>query len=640
MKLLAELILLPPLLGFAVLVVAGRSLPRRTCEVLATLSVVASFMAALAAWIVFQNGPGGRLVIILARWFAAANINASMDVLIDPLSLTMAVMVTFVASIIHIHSIGYMRGEEGYLRYFAALNLFVFSMLVITLADNLLFLFLGWEGVGFCSYSLIGHWRGETFRGMAGQKAFLLTRIGDIGFVAALAILAATTATFSISGLNAMPYNLPQSTLAILGFLFLFAATGKSAQLPLLVWLPDAMAGPTPVSALIHAATMVTAGVYLLMRLFPLISASPMVMLTVAVVGALTAFWGCLAALGQRDLKRILAWSTISQVGYMLLALGCGDLAGSMFHLLAHAFFKSLLFLAAGCLIQTLHEEQDILKMGGFARKAAPAVFCLFLIGSLALAAIPPTSGFFSKGRILEDVIRHAGPSSPIYEVLFILAALGAVLTALYTFRMIFLAFSGKPVQSPRHEPAALPPIMTRILWPLALLALCAGLLNLPFGPRGHGWLDGLLAGIPGVEPLPGRESGFFAELIDLGAGVAGFVLAWLLYAPRRRPAGSALARREDTVFGITRGGLGLDALYRAVFARPYGVLARILWKGVDNGVIDGAVMGSGRMMTAGSAALRPLSTGKLSLYLAVLAGTLALILVTLATGLALGVHV
>jgi len=627
MKPLADLILLAPLLGFAVLVIAGRSLPRRTCEALATLSVIASFGAALAAWIIF---PGGRVLITLARWFAAGNINASMDVLLDPLSLTMAVMVTFVAAIIHIHSIGYMRGEEGYLRYFAALNLFVFSMLVIVLADNLLFLFLGWEGVGFCSYSLIGHWRGETFRGLAGQKAFLLTRIGDVGFVAALALLAANATTFSISGLGAMAQTMPQNMLLALGFLFLFAATGKSAQLPLLVWLPDAMAGPTPVSALIHAATMVTAGVYLLMRLFPMIAASPTVMLAIAVVGTLTAFWGCLAALGQRDLKRILAWSTISQVGYMLLALGCGDLAGSMFHLLAHAFFKSLLFLAAGCLIQTLHEEQDILKMGSFARKAAPAIFWLFLAGSLALAAIPPTSGFFSKGRVLEDVMSHGGTA---YHVLFVLAALGAWLTAFYTFRMAFLAFSGKPIEAPKHKPAVLPRSMTLVLWPLALLALAAGLLNLPFGPRGHGWLDTLLAGLPGVPPLSGHESGHWAEIIDLGAGVAGFSLAWLLYAPGRRPAAAALTHREDGVFGVTRGGLGLDALYRFVFAKPYRALSRILWKGVDNGLIDGAVMGSGRVMALGSATVRPLSTGKRSLYLAVLAGTLALILVALALG-------
>jgi len=632
--LLAKLILLPPLLGFAALMIAGRNLPRRTCEVLACLAVVASFASALAAWIVF---PGGRIVLHLADWFSAGGVTASMDVLLDRLSLAMAVMVTFVSAIIHIHSVWYMRGEEGYLRYFAALNLFVFSMLVIVLADNLLFLFLGWEGVGFCSYSLIGHWRGETFRGVAGQKAFLLTRIGDVAFVAAMAILVSGVGTLSIAGLDSIAPTLTQGMVVALGLLFLFAATGKSAQLPLLVWLPDAMAGPTPVSALIHAATMVTAGVYLLMRLFPLIAASPTVMLAVALVGGLTAFFGCLAAMGQRDLKRILAWSTISQVGYMLLALGCGDLTGSMFHLLSHAFFKSLLFLGAGCLIQTLHEEQDILHMGGFARKAAPAIFWLFLIGSLALAAIPPTSGFFSKGRVIEAVMHHDGA---VYHVLFILASLGAVLTAFYTFRMVFLAFFGEPIAPMKHSPARLPKGMTRVLWPLAVLALGAGLLNLPLGGA-RGWLDTILAGIPGAAPalpeasgMAAHESGFSAELIDLAAGALGFVLAWFFYAPGRRPDAGVLGAREDGALpGILRSGLGLDALYNALFAKPYAALARVLWKGVDAGIIDGAVMGSGRVMIAGSDAVRPMSTGKLSLYLAVLAAGLTLLLVVLALG-------
>ena len=628
MKILAFLILAPPLFGGLTLALTGRNLPRRTCEVLASLSILASFFAALAAWFTFS---GGREVLSLARWFSAGPVTASMDVLLDPLALTMAVMVTFVSFIIHVHSIWYMRGEEGYVRFFCYLNLFVFSMLVIVLADNLLFLFLGWEGVGFCSYALIGHWYHEEFRGKAGQKAFILTRIGDVAFVAAMAVLVSTLGTLSIAQIDAQSVTLSAGMALGLSLLFLFAAAGKSAQLPLLVWLPDAMAGPTPVSALIHAATMVTAGVYLLMRLFPVVAVSPDAMLMVAMVGGLTAFMGCLAALGQRDIKRILAWSTISQVGYMLLALGAGDVTGSMFHLLCHAFFKSLLFLGAGCIIQVLHEEQDILNMGGFLRKARPEIFWLFLIGALDLASLPPTAGFFSKGRVLEAVLAQPGMA---YQGLFILAACGAVLTSFYTFRLVFLAFWGDPVKPMHHEPAQLPTGMARVLWPLAALALGAGIINLPGTWDVSGWLARTLDGIPGVVQPPHGEHGGTAELIDLAAGFGGLALAWFFYAPKRRPDPQILVAREDGMLGVFRSGLGLDALYNAVFARPYRALSGVLWKGVDAGLIDGAVMGSGRMFAYASELVRPLATGRISLYLIMLAAGLAALLAALAAGI------
>lgn len=628
MKILAFLILAPPLFGGLTLALTGRNLPRRTCEVLASLTILASFVAAVTAWFTF---PGGREVLSLARWFSAGPVTASMDVLLDPLALTMAVMVTFVSFIIHVHSIWYMRGEEGYVRFFCYLNLFVFSMLVIVLADNLLFLFLGWEGVGFCSYALIGHWYHEEFRGKAGQKAFILTRIGDVAFVAAMAVLVSTLGTLSIAQIDAQSVTLSAGMALGLSLLFLFAAAGKSAQLPLLVWLPDAMAGPTPVSALIHAATMVTAGVYLLMRLFPVVAVSPDAMLMVAMVGGLTAFMGCLAALGQRDIKRILAWSTISQVGYMLLALGAGDVTGSMFHLLCHAFFKSLLFLGAGCIIQVLHEEQDILNMGGFLRKARPEIFWLFLIGALDLASLPPTAGFFSKGRVLEAVLAQPGMA---YQGLFILAACGAVLTSFYTFRLVFLAFWGDPVKPMHHEPAQLPTGMARVLWPLAALALGAGIINLPGTWDVSGWLARTLDGIPGVVQPPHGEHGGTAELIDLAAGFGGLALAWFFYAPKRRPDPQILVAREDGMLGVFRSGLGLDALYNAVFARPYRAFSGVLWKGVDAGLIDGAVMGSGRIFAYASELVRPLATGRISLYLIMLAAGLAALLAALAAGI------
>jgi NADH-quinone oxidoreductase subunit L len=622
-KTLAFLTLAAPLMGGLTLMLAGRSLPRRTCEAVACLSIWASFVAALSAWLTF---PGGREVLTLAPWFSAGPVTASFSVLLDPLALIMSVMVTFVSGIIHVHSVWYMRGEEGYVRFFCYMNLFVFSMLTIVLADNLLFLFLGWEGVGFCSFALIGHWYRESFRGLAGQKAFILTRIGDVAFVAAMALLVTNMGTLSLSVVDERAITLSANGALVLGLLFLFAATGKSAQLPLLVWLPDAMAGPTPVSALIHAATMVTAGVYLLMRLFPLLVVSPEAMLAVAVVGGLTAFWGCLAAMSQRDIKRILAWSTISQVGYMLLALGAGDVPGSMFHLLCHAFFKSLLFLAAGCVIQVLHEEQDVLNMGGFLRKARPEIFWLLLIGALDLASIPPTAGFFSKGRVLESVLSQPGQ---VYQMLFILAAAGAVITSFYTFRLVLLAFFGEPAKPFTHHPAVLPTGMARVLWPLAALALTAGLMNLP----GSGWLDHALASVPGASPSHHTPHGSTAEFVDMAAGLIGFALAWLLYAPSRRPSPTSLIAREDGPLGVFRGGLGLDALYRAVFARPYQALATVIWKGVDWGVVDATAMGSGRVFAWASQRVRPLSNGKLTLYLTMLVAGLAVLAAVLAGG-------
>jgi len=613
MKTLALLTLAPPLLGGVILAVAGRDLPRRTCEVLACLTVLASFAASVAAWLLF---PGGREVVHLAPWFQAGMVTAAIDVLYDPMSLIMGMMVTGVSLVIHVHSVFYMRGDDGYVRFFCHLNLFVFSMLAITLADNLLFLFLGWEGVGYCSFALIGHWNQETFRGLAGQKAFLYTRIGDVAYVAAMAVLATSVGTLSIESIDARAAELSPHLATTLGLLFLFAATGKSAQLPLLVWLPDAMAGPTPVSALIHAATMVTAGVYLLMRLFPLAAASPDVLLAMAVVGGLTAFMGCLAALGQRDIKRVLAWSTISQVGYMLLALGAGDVTGSMFHLLAHAFFKALLFLAAGCAIQVLHEEQDLLNMGGMLRRAAPNVFRLFTVGALCLAALPPTSGYYSKGRILEAVL---GQNGPVYGLLFVLAGLGALITAFYTFRMLILAFWGKPVTPLHHEPARLPAPMTGVLWPLAVLALGAGV--------GGGPLAQALSGVPGVSALPHTGYAFWVEMGDAAAGFMGLTMAWLLYAPSRRPSPRQLAAREDGVFGVFRAGLGLDALYTTCFAWPYRALSGVLWRGVDRGLVDGALTGLGGLFARASERARPLATGSLSLYLSLLAAGLALLL-------------
>jgi len=627
-----SLLLALPLLGSAILALAGGRLSRRLVETLACAAVIGAFLAAATA---LAGSWGETKIVPLFPWFAAGGFTASMDVLYDPLSGIMAVMVTFVSSIIHIHSVGYMRGDESYVRYFCYLNLFVFFMLVITLADNIVFLFMGWEGVGFCSYALIGFWFADAERTLAGRKAFIMTRIGDVGFLVAIALFFATLGVLSISGITAQASAgsaISGATATILGLLLLWAAVGKSAQLPLLVWLPDAMAGPTPVSALIHAATMVTAGVYLLMRLYPVLALSPVALAAVGAVGAVTALFASFSALAQRDIKRILAWSTISQVGYMFLGIAAGDLCGSMFHLLSHAFFKSLLFMCAGCVIQALHEEHDIFRMGSRVRTAMPPVFLLFFLGALALAAVPPASGYFSKGRILYAALSHGGGLFTLY---WAMGSLAAILTALYTFRLVFVAFFGDPVFPPKtQEIERLPRFMIHVLWPLGFLALTAGVMNLPGSFAGAEWLSHTLRTVPGAEIEFHGVSEMAVSLADAGFCAVGLFLAWMLYGPKAAPGRRGPADPERPLHLALRSGFGLDALYRKAAVAPYLALSGFLRRVVDEGIVDAAFMGQGVLMAKTSQAARKLATGRTSTYLLTfLLGLAAICAVLLAKG-------
>ncbi len=624
-----SLLLALPLFGALVLALLGRRLSRPMVERLACAAIIAAFIAALTA---LAGAWGETRLVPLFPWFSAGGFSASMDVLYDPLSGIMAVMVTFVSAIIHIHSVGYMRGDESYARYFCYLNLFVFFMLVITLADNLAFLFLGWEGVGFCSYALIGFWFADAERTLAGRKAFVMTRIGDVGFLIAMALFFATLGTLSLSGIIASVSALSVGTATALGLLLLWAAVGKSAQLPLLVWLPDAMAGPTPVSALIHAATMVTAGVYLLMRLFPVLALSQAALAAVGAVGAVTALFASFSALGQRDIKRILAWSTISQVGYMFLGIAAGDLCGGMFHLLAHAFFKSLLFMGAGCVIQALHEEHDIFRMGSRVRTAMPPVFLLFFLGALALAAVPPASGYFSKGRILYATLSHGGGLFTLY---WAMGSLAAILTALYTFRLVFVAFFGDPAFPPKTwdiEP--LPRFMIHVLWPLGALALLAGGLNLPGNFSGAEWLSHALRTVPGADAEFHGVSELAVSLADAGFCAVGLFLAWMLYGPRTAPGRRGPADPERFAHRMLRSGFGLDALYRKTVLTPFLALSGFMRRVVDEGAVDAAFMSQGVLWARTSMAARRLATGRTSTYLLTfLLGLAAICAVLLAKG-------
>ena len=591
-----------PLAGAIFNAVAGRRSPRMLVNLVACGSILGALaMSVVGAWLGPESQP-----VELFTWINVSDFSTSMSVLYDATAVVMALMVTFVSGIIHIYSTAFMRDDPGYVRYFVYLNLFVFAMLVITLADSLVFVYLGWEGVGFCSYALIGFWYTDPANTAAGRKAFLVTRIGDVGFLIGLAVVFTSIHSFSIHYLVSNTQAIGLGTATLMGLLFLWAALGKSAQLPLTVWLPDAMAGPTPVSALIHAATMVTAGAYLLIRLFPVISLSKTALLIIAIIGAVSTLYSGLAALFQRDIKKILAYSTISQVSYMFMAVGAGDIVGGLFLLLSHAFFKALLFLAAGVVIQSLAEEHDIFKMGNL-RKLLPGVSWLFLIGSLCLSAFPLIGGFFSKDRILIALFMQP---DHIYKLLWFLAILGAALTPLYSMRLYFVAFSQRPDGRSADEIRPVPKIMVRILWPLALLALFDGLLNLPFGP-GKRWLANYLAGVPGAVVDLGVPASTTLYMGVMDALLVVGVVTWSYFL--FKPPLTSLFR--PWVQDMMQAGFYLDRIYQWLLAEPYGRVSAFLWRRVDEGW--GRALGLGATgLGSVSLALGAWNNGRLSWYL------------------------
>jgi len=616
MKALLTLILLLPLLGGILNATLGRYLPRRLVASMASGAVWGSCICTLLAFAAYDR----PVTVELASWLVDFDFSSPITLYLDPLSLVMTLMITFVCGLIHLYSIGYVAEERSHVRYFALLNLFVFAMLTLILAENLPLLYLGWEGVGFCSYALIGFWYEKEENATAGRKAFITTRIGDTAFGIGIVWCFQLFQTESITQINQLGFLLPTGVLTALGLLFLAGASGKSAQVPFMVWLPDAMAGPTPVSALIHAATMVTAGVYLMARMAPLFSLAPTVMATTAVIGGVTAFYGASCALAQRDLKRILAYSTISQIGFLMLGIGSGAITAATFHLLVHAFFKALLFLGAGCVITALHHEQDIFRMGGLARRL-PHTFWPFLIGAACLAGIPLTGGFFSKDTILAALWAKGGL---LYGGLFALGLLTALLTSFYTFRLVYLVFAGATGPLPH----AVPRVMEWTLLPLAVLALCGGLLHLP-AYLGDGWLGSFLA--TGLRDGAGQVS-HTEELVLQGIAaslaLAGLGLAHWRYGGSRRVvwiAAAAAAPTRLTAFLLH--GWYVDDLYRLLLIRPFDRLADLLWRRVDAGIIDGSLDRLANGLGHTGQGLGRWATGRVSVYLASFAAGLALLL-------------
>lgn len=592
------LLILLPLAGGIINACFGCRMPRQLVALLANGSIAASFIVAVSCW---SLGAGSGTQVTLFTWLNSAELTADIGLLFDPLSASMTLMVTGVASLIHIYAAGYMEHEQDQARFFALLNLFVFAMLCIILADNLLLLFLGWEGVGFCSYGLIGFWYEKSENALAGRKAFIVTRVGDLFFTVALLWLFALLGTVNIADINLRATELDPVLLTPLVLLLLGGACGKSAQLPLMTWLPDAMAGPTPVSALIHAATMVTAGVYLLCRMFPLVSLSSTGMAVIACVGALTALYAASCAVAQREIKRVLAYSTMSQIGYMFLAVGVGSVTAAINHLLVHAFFKALLFMGAGAVIHLAGDENDIFKMGGL-RKKNPLLFVLFLIGILCLAGAPLSGGFFSKDAILMTAfVRGDGLSASLWGI----GVFTAGLTSFYSFRLLYLVFFGEyRGQKSAHH---LSPLLIWTLPPLALLGLFGGLFNLPHLYGGHEMLSQWL-GEASAPLLPLATELGLLVLMALFF-VAGWLPAHLCYRNFR-------GEDETSWRRFLLAGWRFDGLYELIILRPYRSIANFCWIAGDRGLIDGVVEGIGRAFLHWGGYFRQLANGQVSFYL------------------------
>ncbi len=617
----AWLVLVFPFAGSLLLGLAGRRMSPRAVGLVACGSVGLAFLFSLLLFKVFIALPPREAVIetVLFPWIGAGEFRTEIGFLLDPLSMIMLLVVTGVGFLIHLYAVGYMRGERDYPRFFAYLTLFMGMMLTVVLANNYLLLFLGWEGVGLCSYLLIGFWFEKPAAATAGRKAFIVNRVGDAGFLLGLFLLSSLFGSLRFTEVFAKtPDLLPASSglITAVTLLLFVGAVGKSAQFPLHVWLPDAMEGPTPVSALIHAATMVTAGVYMVARSWPLYIEAPLTREVIAGIGVLTAFFAATIALTQNDIKRVIAYSTISQLGYMFVGLGVGSDFGAMFHLTTHAFFKALLFLGAGSVIHALHGEQDIRRMGGLFRHL-PVTAVTFLLGALANAGVPPLSGFFSKDEILAEAFASG------HTVVGVIALLTTFLTALYMFRLFFLVFAGESrvVPAPSREAGSSlhePPWSMRI--PLLLLAaatLLGGLLSslLPFPVSRLG-----------VEGNGGKGWEIPVETLSMGLALLGIGAAFLLYRWRMEWAG-LLARRFRGLYHLLLNKYWVDELYRAFCVEPFtrwAIRFRDLW---DGRVIDGAVNGLAAAVEQGALTLRRAQSGYVLNYIAaVVAGSVAIV--------------
>ncbi|GGC30562.1 NADH-quinone oxidoreductase subunit L [Parapedobacter defluvii] len=615
------LIPLLPLIGFLVNGLGRNVLPKSLVGVVGCGVVLISFLLSCGVFSTIytlrQAGESATFTQPVFDWIGAGSAQVSLSFLVDPLSAAMLLIVTGIGFLIHVYSIGYMQHDAGFAKFFAYLNLFIFFMLLLVLGSNYIVMFIGWEGVGLCSYLLIGFWFKNSSYASAAKKAFVMNRIGDLGFLIAVFAIFATFGTFEFAGIFPQAANMTMgdTTLLLITLLLFVAATGKSAQIPLFTWLPDAMAGPTPVSALIHAATMVTAGIYMIARSNILFTLSPITLQIVAAIGICTALLAAAIAVTQNDIKKVLAYSTVSQLGYMFLGLGVGAFTGAFFHVITHAFFKALLFLGAGSVIHAMSDEQDMRNMGGL-KKHLPVTYLTMLIGTVAIAGIPPLSGFFSKDEILAHAFAHS-------KVLWVLGFMGALFTAFYMFRMLFLTFFGQfrgtsAQASHLHES---PPTMTVPLVVLAVLAALGGFLNVPAALGGQHALANFLAPVfaESVEKVGEAHLEHSTEYVLMGiSALAAIVMAVVAY---RQYVSKAVVPVADDV---PRSGLSrlsyrkfyVDELYDTLIVRPLNALSVFFYRKVDRGGIDGVVNGLGSATGKSGKGIRLLQSGNVGFYI------------------------
>jgi NADH-quinone oxidoreductase subunit L len=642
------LIPLLPFIGFLLNGTLGRKLPRGAVATIALLFTLAPALIVADLWI-FMKSAGAPLSLSIssAPWLAVTGFQVNFAFAVDHLTLIMLGVITGVGFLIHIYSVGYMAHEEGYWRFFAYLNLFMFFMLVLVLSSSFLLLFVGWEGVGLASYLLIGFYFTKDSAAAAGKKAFIVNRIGDFGFLLAMFLLIAHFGSLDFgtvfAGISASPVT--GGFFTAIALLLFVGATGKSAQIPLYIWLPDAMEGPTPVSALIHAATMVTAGVYMVARCHVLFDRSPFTLSVIAIIGAATAIFAATIGMVQHDIKRVLAYSTVSQLGYMFLGCGVAAYSAGIFHLMTHAFFKALLFLAAGSVIHALSGEQDMRVMGGL-RKRIPITFWTMTAGVFAIAGIPPLSGFFSKDEILYQA--YISPN-PLGKALWGVGVLTAGLTSFYMFRLWFKTFFGVPrfeehtahechapihasktstlveEAAPDHAPGVheSPLLMTVPLMVLAVLAVIGGWVGIPLALGGHNEFEHFLSTVFGVASGPEGSAALEISLAATSVAVVliGFYAAWIFYCKHPGSA-SALAKRFKPLYTLLDHKYWVDEIYGTIIVAPLLAVSRLVLNGlVDSGIIQGTAAGLVGTTRAGGWLVRRAQSGNIRSY----AGWLAL---------------
>ena len=627
------LVPLLPLLGWLILGLFGNRLSKGLAGLIGCSTILGAFIISVSVFTtvlgdvavseIFNVGGAhtGSTTVHLFSWLHAGNFSVNFSFLVDPLSCLFLLIITGVGFLIHVYSTAYMKADEGFARFFAYLNLFVFFMLLLVLGDNYLIMFVGWEGVGLCSYLLIGFWFKNTSYNNAAKKAFIMNRIGDLGFLLGILLIFITFGSlnyvnvFDIAGSPAAGLA-GNTTIKYIALLLFIGAIGKSAQIPLYTWLPDAMAGPTPVSALIHAATMVTAGIYMIARSNILYTLSPFAMDVVAVTGICTALFAATIGLFQNDIKKVLAYSTVSQLGLMFLGLGVGAYTGSVFHVMTHAFFKALLFLAAGSVIHALHHEQDIRRMGGL-KKYLPVTFLTFLIGTIAISGIPPFAGFFSK----DEILAHAYEKSP---VLWFFGVVASLLTAFYMFRLLFLTFFGsfRGSEKQEHHLHESPKAMTIPLMALALLSIIGGFVGIPevFSKNSH-FLESFLAPVFARSEsrmlYVGGEGS--TEMLHMVIAVAG-ALAMAFIAWRYFIKGKNVPVEDDEevskVQKLVYNKYFVDELYEAVITKPFNWISGIFYRIIELKLVDGFVNGIGSGVKWCAGMFRYLQNGNVGFYI------------------------